>query len=131
MGAVSRRVRSELRSRLRSTLLLAVVVGIAAGATLTALAGARRADSAVGRFVAYSHPAHGIVQADPGLYAEIARLPQVASTVQVARMLTARLDATGQPDRTLGLSVIAADDAGFSRPLMVSGRRRARTVSPR
>lgn len=122
MGAVSRRVRSELRSRLRSTLLLAVVVGIAAGATLTALAGARRADSAVDRFVAYSHSAHGVVRADPALYAEIARLPQVASTAQLARMLMARLDANGQPDRTLGLSVIAADDLGFSRPLMVSGR---------
>jgi len=122
MGAVSRRVGSELRTRLRSTLLLAVVVGIAAGATLTALAGARRADSAVGRFVAYSHSAQGVVRADPGLYAEIARLPLVASTVRTARMLMARLDANGQPDRTFGLSFIAADDPGFSRPLMVSGR---------
>jgi hypothetical protein len=102
--------------------LLAVVVGIAAGATLAALAGARRADSAVTRFVAYSHPAHGVVQADPGLYDEITGLPQVAATARVARMLMARLDPAGQPDRTLALGEIAVDDLAFNRPIVVAGR---------
>jgi len=100
-----------------------LTVGLAGGATLTAVAGARRASTAVDRFVDRTHPAHGTVLGDPSLYPRIARLPQVAAATQAARMLMARLDPQGQPDRSFSLGEVAVDDPGFSLPIVVSGRR--------
>ncbi len=65
MGAVSTRVRTELRRRARSAVLLVLAIAIAGGATLAAFAGARRTESAVDRFVAYSQPAQGVIIGDP------------------------------------------------------------------
>src|SRR6185436_14636270 len=89
MGAVSTRVRAELRHRLRSAVVLSLAIGIAAGATMAALAGARRTDSAVDRFVAYSHPGQGVVIAEPALYPRIARLPQVEASTLATRLALA------------------------------------------
>jgi hypothetical protein len=44
------RARGELRRRWRATLLLIVLVGVAGGAVLTLVAGARRSSSAYDRF---------------------------------------------------------------------------------
>ncbi|HET6875195.1 MAG TPA: hypothetical protein VFH70_10470, partial [Acidimicrobiales bacterium] len=55
------RWRTELRAGWRSMLLLVVLVGLGGGMALTALAGARRADTAMPRFVAYSRPGTGAV----------------------------------------------------------------------
>ena len=122
MGAVSFRARTDLRSRLRSAFVLVLAIGIAGGATLTALAGARRAHSAVDRFVAYYHPTQGGLFGDPALYARIARLPEVTQSARSARFGMVRLDAAGRPvvDDTLG--TVAFDDLGLSRPIIVSGR---------
>ena len=97
MGAVTFRAKTELRHRLRSALLLVLAIGIAGGATLTALAGARRTRSAIDRFVTYAHPADGGVSADPVLYDRIARLPHVVDTARTARFGMVRLDADGRP----------------------------------
>src|SRR3954464_15507039 len=92
MGAVSTRARAELRRRLRSSALLVLAIGIAAGATLAAFAGARRTDSAVDRFVAFSRPGHGVVVGDPGLYPRIQRLPQIEASTRGVRMALADVD---------------------------------------
>ncbi len=54
MAAVWFRFRAELRTRWRSALGLALLVGLAGGIVLTAIAGARRTDSAYPRFIAES-----------------------------------------------------------------------------
>jgi hypothetical protein len=59
MGLVWIRARSELRSSWRTMSVFALVLGIGGGIALTALAGARRTDTAIGQFVAYSHPDDG------------------------------------------------------------------------
>src|ERR1700722_10092878 len=59
MGLVMLRCRAELRSKWRVLVVLALVVGLGGGVALTALAGARRADGAMGQFVAYSLPDEG------------------------------------------------------------------------
>jgi len=123
MAGILARARAEFHARLRSIILLALIIGLAGGATLTALAGARRADSAVARFLNHVHPADGSVQADPRTYPEIARLPQVASTTQSARFLMARIDTQGRADPTLHLGEVALDNAAFTEPTVVSGRR--------
>ncbi|HJR19751.1 MAG TPA: hypothetical protein VJ922_08545, partial [Actinomycetota bacterium] len=51
MAAVWMRLRAELRSRWRAWLALALIFGIGSGAAISALAGARRTDSAYPRFV--------------------------------------------------------------------------------
>ncbi|MFL6203908.1 MAG: FtsX-like permease family protein [Acidimicrobiales bacterium] len=50
MGAAWYRARGELRRRWRATLLLVLLVGVAGGAVLTAVAGARRSSTAYDRF---------------------------------------------------------------------------------
>jgi hypothetical protein len=122
MGAVVFRAGTDVRSRLTSALLLAIAIGVAAGVTLTALAGARRTNSAVDRFVAYTQPEQGIVAADPGLYSQIARLPQVAASARVARFGMARIDSANRLVRHDSLGELATDDLSFSRPIVVSGR---------
>ena len=52
MGAVLMRARAQLRGRLRTSVLLAVFVGLAGGVVLAAVAGARRSDAALPRFLA-------------------------------------------------------------------------------
>jgi hypothetical protein len=84
MSAILMRARSELRSRLAAWIGLAVVAGLAAGAVMTASVGARRTDSAYGRFERAQRAADIVVfpawNAD---YAklnleDVIRLPQVA-----------------------------------------------------
>src|SRR6478752_7609737 len=118
MGAISTRARAELRRRLRSAVLLVLAIGIAAGATLAAFAGARRTDSAVDRFVAYSKPAQGIVLGDSTSYRPIERLPQVEATTRAARMALTVVGARAQGRL---LNSIAIEDLRFSRPILVAG----------
>src|SRR5216684_1891766 len=109
MGAVWMKARAELGGRARSVAALAIVVALAGGAALGALSGARRTDTVISRFVAYSHPAQGVVVGDPGLYPPIARLPQVAATHTYTRMILVRLNAAGRPDRSVLLNALGAD----------------------
>ncbi len=123
MGGVAARVRTGLRSRRRAALLMVLVIGVAGGATLTALAGARRADTAIDRFVSYAHPPQGVVQADPAMYDQIRHLPQVEASSQGARLIMARLDDSGRPHELSALNEIAVvDNMAFSRPIVVLGR---------
>ena len=59
MRLLGLRLKADLRGRWASFVLLTLVIAIGGGASLTAFAGARRANSAMGRFVAYSLPDTG------------------------------------------------------------------------
>ena len=54
MGAVWLRARAQLRGRLWASLLLVLLAGLAGGVVLAALAGARRSETALPRFLAAS-----------------------------------------------------------------------------
>jgi hypothetical protein len=60
-------VRAELRRRWRALLALALLAGLAGGAVMGALAGARRADSAMRRLLDESNASHAYVQLPTGL----------------------------------------------------------------
>ena len=86
MAAITYLLRAEWRTRWRAWLGLALLVGLAAGATIALLAGARRTDSAYRRFLAaqrasdvsvIDYPEDGTAVFD---FSEIARLPLVAET---------------------------------------------------
>jgi hypothetical protein len=61
LSAVWLRARAQLRGRVQATVLLAVLVGLAAGMVLAAVAGARRTNAALPRFVAHDHAIDAIV----------------------------------------------------------------------
>jgi hypothetical protein len=120
--AVWTKVRAEARSRARSMVVLALILGLAGAAALTAFAGARRTDSAVDRFLAYAHSTDAFVGADPGLYAQIGRLPQVEAWNEAAYMLMGTA-APGQLPGASGLSSIAlVRPSRAFRPLLLAGR---------
>jgi FtsX-like permease family len=126
MTAVWARAQAELRQRWRATVLLIAVAGLAGGAVIAAVAGARRTDSAMDRFLAYSRPTSLWVAGVD--FAEVRRLPQVADADEAAYLLLAPSTPAGGPD-TSGLGsinpLIGAHGrlmATSERPLLVRGR---------
>ncbi|MDQ3147840.1 MAG: ABC transporter permease, partial [Actinomycetota bacterium] len=123
--AVWVRVWSELRARWRPALSLALLVALAAGATLAAVAGARRTHTAYTRFVAAQHSWDFAVMVDqdssvaPTAVAEIERLPGVAESHRGILLYT---DAGG-----VGVPFLAPADgavgATFHRYELLEGRR--------
>ena len=85
MTAVRMWLRLDLRRRWRSLAVLTLLVAVAAGTVMTAVAGARRADSALGRLSARTLPATSAVLANtPGFdWGPIRKLPQVESLAPV------------------------------------------------
>ena len=61
VSAVWLRASAQLRGRARATVLLAVLVGLAGGMVLAAVAGARRTDAALPRFLARDHAADAVI----------------------------------------------------------------------
>ena len=74
------------------------------------------------RFVTYARPGEGIVVANPALYSQIARLPEVAGSARVARLGLVTIDANGRPFGVGALGDLASDNLGAVRPIVVSGR---------
>ena len=114
--------RTDVRRGLRSALLLLVGIGVAGGVSLAALAGARRTDTAVDRFVAYAQPSNATLVASPSLYPRIARLPQVAFATRAGRFGLVRLDGTGRPMASDALGAVAVADLHGGRGIVVAGR---------
>ena len=87
MKAVIACARAEMRARLVSILVLALLLGLGSGTVMTLLAGARRTDSAYGRFAREHLAADMLIYAafDPENFADldferVAALPQVAAS---------------------------------------------------
>ena len=122
MAAVWAYARSAFRGRYRSAIAMALVIAIAGGISLAVFVGARRTDSAVGRFVTYFRPAEGQISAPPKDFNAIAKLPEVAATESGAFMLLAPLDRTGRVVRSYVISTLAlVNHLHFSRPLVLAG----------
>jgi ABC-type lipoprotein release transport system permease subunit len=106
--AVALRLRAELRTRWRAWTALAVLLGVAAGLVVGAAAGARRTDSAYGRFLVAQNAFDVIVgnYPDPGAAvfdpAAIERLPQVAESAQALFTFIENTAAFAGRDNRLG-----------------------------
>jgi hypothetical protein len=94
---VAIRLKSELRRTWRGLLALVLITAAFGGVVLVALAGARRTDSAVTRFLDYSGPLDGQVSADPATFPAIAALPEVAYWSTGGLFLAGPTDASGSP----------------------------------
>jgi len=91
------RLKSELRQSWRGMLVLVLITALFGGVVLVALAGARRTNSAVSRFLAYSRPLDGQVSADPSAFHAIRTLPEVAYWSTGALYLAGPTNASGGP----------------------------------
>jgi hypothetical protein len=130
--AVWLRARAHLRRHVRASLLLALLVGLAGGVALAALAGARRSESALPRFLAASDTADTQVylvgpdgRTAPVSLAELralAALPQVRTAQRATLLITAgSAPANADPQVTL----IGLDGPGYEalgHPILVAGR---------
>ncbi|HUR18414.1 MAG TPA: FtsX-like permease family protein [Acidimicrobiales bacterium] len=121
-------VRAELRGRWRSWVGVVLLIGLAGGATLAAVAGARRTSSSFDRFRGESVEAHAVVSTppggDPSLLDAVENLPGVVASGRAAILLTAPVGT----DIRAGLDMAVdtpLDDRAFrtiERPRVVRGR---------
>ena len=116
-------LRLDGRQRWRSLVVLAVLIGLGTATVLTAIAGARRGDSAFSRLWARTLPATATVLPNqPGFdWARVAALPEVAALTRFA--VTFGFEAQGYPAASSGFPL--ADDQmtrTTERPVILAGR---------
>jgi hypothetical protein len=137
MGAVWLRATAQLRGRLRASLLLALLVGLSGGVVLAAVAGARRSDAALPRFLAASRTTDALVfftgprggqPARSDLDAELRAVAALAQ-VRAAQRMTLPILSASDPDDPAGpsrqLGLVGLDRVGtdvLGRPRFVAGR---------
>lgn len=126
MRAVWLRVRAGLRQDWRSPLVLALITGLMGSLVLVSLAGARRTDTAVPRFLAWSGPTEGQVAGVPfATLGRLRRLPGLAYSERGAFMLMAASPAghpaAARPGQVTTWALI--DTPPQSRAIIVAGRR--------
>ena len=101
MGAIRMCARSIVRRRVWSTVALVLLVGIAGGAVLAAVAGARRTDGAYGRLLESTRAADVLILGQGFGFIDvdaIAELPNVRSTAAIAGFgLATRPEPFGMP----------------------------------
>lgn len=126
MAAVWYRFGAELGRRWKATAVLAVLVGLVGGVALFGVAGARRAASAMDRFLAYHRPFDVFVFGEEVDVDAVAALPQVADVDTQSFLLLAPSAPDGDPDRSDSLNpfLTTSGSAGVTsqRPIVVSGR---------
>lgn len=121
-------VRAELRGRWRAWVGVVVLIGLAGGAGLAALAGARRTASSFDRFGEEASEAHAVIFMEAGGDASVldavARLPGVTESGRGAILLSAPVGSGLRAG--LDVAVLAAlDDRALrtiERPRLVQGR---------
>ena len=101
-------VRAGLRQDWRGLAALTLITAMMGAVALAALAGARRTDTAVARFLQYAGPFQGQVATDPATMDEIAALPGVAYTERGALMLAIPVSVDGRPAHDRGQAITEA-----------------------
>jgi hypothetical protein len=135
VSAVWLRATAQLRGRVGATVLLAVLVGLAGGMVLAAVAGARRTDAALPRFIAYDNTVDAEVVSDVGTQPRldplgrevraVAALPEVAAATRATAIILSSPDPASPTGRRRDLGYLPLDSGGsrmFGRPMMVAGR---------
>jgi hypothetical protein len=123
MGMALTWLRLDLRRRWRSLVVLALLVALSAGVVLTAVAGARRGDTAFGRLWARTLPATVVVLPNqPGFdWAKVRALPEVSALGLFAVYYGAAVE--GMDGVDLGFPPANADALQtVERPVVLAGR---------
>jgi hypothetical protein len=126
MWAVWWRVRAGLRQGWRVPVVLTLVTALMGGVVLVALAGARRTDTAVSRFLQYAGPTEGQVEADSRTMDKVAALPSVAYASRAALMLALPAIAGGRmaasPGQSQVITFALIHTPPEARAIVVDGR---------
>jgi hypothetical protein len=135
VGAVWLRARVHLRGQARASVLLALLVGLAGGVALAGLAGARRSETALPRFLASSYTIDAQVffagpdgrdaRIGPTELRALAALPQVRTVRRAMALLTAGSDPASLVNSNSQLTWIGFDgpsDEAWGHPILVAGR---------
>ncbi|MFN2607109.1 MAG: FtsX-like permease family protein [Acidimicrobiales bacterium] len=124
MSAVLLRAWSDLRRRWRAWATLGVLVGLIAGTVIAAAAGARRTDTAFGRFLAATKAPDVFAftdQSDPAFaqipYDEVVRFPEVAAAARASALTVLE-----PSDTTLVVSEDPRLGTALLRHKMLAGR---------
>src|ERR671910_25269 len=122
MAAVWLLVRCDLRRRWRSPVCVALLVGVVGAVVLTAVAGARRTDSAYPRLLDALDASHASVEVSSEYFDEIAGLPQVEAVAPASFFFVTPVGLERE-----GILTMAAIDDRFNRvidrPRLLEGRR--------
>jgi ABC-type antimicrobial peptide transport system permease subunit len=136
VSAAGMRARSDVRSRPVSLVLVTILVGVMGAVAITALAAARRTDSAYARYRAAANEPEAIVLGCPNGFpapnldlGSVERLPEVSSFAPMFFSLTNVADTQGRPliyrAQDLSVNVSAAQDAtspAGGSPKLLAGR---------
>jgi ABC-type lipoprotein release transport system permease subunit len=126
MTAVLLRVRADLRARWRAWLGLTLILGIAGGAVIAAVAGARRTDSSYSRFLRATRAPDALVFEPNDASFALVRPDQLTSMPQVAETATLVGYTLTEPD----VNAVASPDGRFGsvmgRHKLLSGRQPVR-----
>jgi hypothetical protein len=119
-------VRAGLRQDWRGLAVMTLITALMGAVALTALAGARRTDTAVARFLQYAGPFEGQVATDPATMDKIAALPGVAYTERGALMLAVPVSIDGRPagapDQNPVITEAMVDRPPQARAIILAGR---------
>jgi FtsX-like permease family protein len=120
MSVVFAWLRLDVRRRWRSLAVLALLIAIASGTVMTAVAGARRGASAIGRIEARTLPATAAILANtPGFdWAKIRRLPEVETLATFGAQFTIK----GLPPAMVAEPVHDPMMRTIEKPVVLSGR---------
>jgi ABC-type lipoprotein release transport system permease subunit len=130
------RARADIRSRPVSLVLVTILVGVIGAVAITALAAARRTDSAYARYRAAVNEPEDFVLSCPNGFpapsldlAAVQRLPEVDSSALLSFSLANVADARGRPlfyrDEDLSVTVIGPQDSAdeaVGHPKLLAGR---------
>jgi ABC-type lipoprotein release transport system permease subunit len=131
VSAIWLRARAQLRGRARATVLLAVLVGLAGGVVLAAVAGARRTDAALPRFLARDpFQVDAVVFAPGGGQQQreartLAGLPVVAQAIRITDVVVSSVDPASPTGRRRDSGFLPMDPSGgqiYGHPIMIAGR---------
>jgi ABC-type lipoprotein release transport system permease subunit len=122
MGTVRMLARSEVRGRWRSTVLLAVLVGVVGALVLAAAAGARRSDTALERFNAFSRSSDLEVSVGFPTPAQLDEFERSAGVAAFARLHGYSLGTAKFPELAMATPVDGAMGDVVDRARVISGR---------
>ena len=122
-GAVRMLAGWEIRRHARSTVALTIMVGLVGAVVIATLAGARRSDTALDRFNAYSRTADVEFSISLSTASQRAALRRTPGVIAVARLRGYGVFLPKAPNLTMAAQVDDVIGKTVDRPRVVEGRR--------
>ncbi len=114
---------ADVRRRWRGVVILVLLVGIVGAITLSTIAGARRSDAALGRFIGYSRASSMELDVQDPTPAQLAAFRRVPGVADVAVLHAYALSPEGRPNLAIAASVDGKLGTEVDRARVVAGRR--------